>query len=265
MMKTTSLTQNKSFQWSFGVHAGLLLLAFLPFAHRVINVEPKEYLVEIAYQEIPEIIESGSEGLQAQSPVFNEEPEPTTDKATEQPVPVEETEPEEVTTVAEEVSDVVSDVVTESETEVTAAESNGNGSDAETHADGGGEGSPIEGNQSGAATAGDGGGGDGLEGDGIITRKVIYREDISRAAKVNGRVTLNICINRQGRVEYAAYDPEKTTITDKEVIKEATYLALKYRFESNYSAPKRECGQLTFIFSIEDQNINLMPGFIDTY
>jgi len=252
MMKTQTVSEKKSLQWSFGVHAGLLALAFLPFAHAALKVEPKEYIVEIGYEEEPQIIESGSEGLQARSPIYNEEPEPTSDKPTEDPVPVDETDPIEETTVAEEVSDVTTDVVTtDAETEVTASETNGNGSDEETHAEGGGEGSPIEGNQDGAATAGDGGGGDGLEGNGIITRRVIYREDISKAAKVNGKIVLDICINRQGRVEYAAYDPDKTTITDKEIIKEATYLALKYRFEEKYNAPKRECGELTFIFRIE--------------
>ncbi len=252
MMKTQNVTQNKSLQWSFGMHAGLLILGFLPFAHQVMKVEPIEYLVEIGYEELPQMMESGSEGLQARSPVFNEEPEPTTDKPADNPIPVEETEPVKETTIAKDVSEVTSEVVTDSDTEVAASENNGNGSDAETHAEGGGEGSPIDGHQQGAATTGDGGGGDGLEGDGIITRRVIYREDISKAAKVNGRITLNICINRQGRVEYAAYDPEKTTITDNEIIKQATHLAIRYRFEEKYSAPKRECGQLTFIFTIEE-------------
>ena len=251
-MKTLKVTEKKSFQWSFGVHAGLLVLGFLPIAHQVMQVEPKEYLVELGYQETPQVIESGSEGLQARSPIYNEEPEPTADKPTDHPVPVEETEPATETTIADDVSEVTSEVVMNDDTEVTASETNDNGSDAETHADGAGEGSPIEGNQSGAATAGNGGGGDGLEGNGVITRKVIYREDISKVAKVNGKVTLNICINRQGRVVYAGYDPEKTTITDHEIIKQATDLALRYRFEEKYSAPLKECGQLTFIFIIAE-------------
>lgn len=162
----------------------------------------------------------------------------------------------------------MSDVTTTEETEVAASDTDASGADSETNANGGGDGSPIEGNQNGAANAGDGGGGDGLEGDGIITRKVIHREDIRQIAKVNGRVVLNICIDRQGKVVYAGYDPEKTTITDNDIIKRASYLATKYRYETNYNAPARECGQLTFIFSIEDntsQNLiqgqNLFPIF----
>ena len=165
---------------------------------------------------------------------------------------MEETEPVKEITIAEEVSEIESDVTTESETEVVASASSDKGSDAETHADGGGSGSPIEGNQDGGAMAGDGGAGDGLEGDGIITRKIIYRENITKVAKVNGKIVLNICINRQGHVEYVAYDAAKTTITDKSIIKEATEIASRYRFEAKYNAPKKECGQLTFIFSIEE-------------
>lgn len=252
MMKALTVTRNKSFEWSFGVHAGILLIAFLPFAHMAIEEKPMEYLLEIDYMEEYEEVASGSQGLQARSPIYHEDPEPTTDRPAEDPIPVEETEIVDETTIAENTSDLNSDVTSESEVDVVANETYADGADSETSANGGGQGSPIEGNQDGAAMEGDGGGGDGLEGDGIITRKVIYREDISGAAKVNGRITLDVCIDRQGKVVYAAYDPEKTTITDKEIIKQASLLAVRYRYEAKYNAPKRECGQLTFIFSIDE-------------
>lgn len=252
MMKTLTLTQDKSFRWSFGLHAGLLLIAFLPFAHKVMEKQPLTYILEVGYMEEPQEVASGSEGLQARSPIYNEEPEPTMDKPAEEPIPVDETEPVEQVTIAENNSEVISDVTSEEPTDVVASESAASGSDTETNASGGGNGSPIEGNQDGGAMAGDGGGGDGLEGDGIITRKVIYRENITSVAKMNGRVTLDICIDRAGKVIYAAYDPEKTTITDTEIIKQATYLAVRYRFESKYNAPKKEWGELTFIFRIDE-------------
>jgi len=251
-MKTMNLTQNKSFAWSAGIHIALLLLGLLPFAHQLVQVEPKEMLIEFSFEEMPEFQESGSEGLQALSPVYNEEPEPTTDAPEKDPIPVEDHEPVKEITVAEDVSEINSEVVAESETDVVASESNDKGKDAETHADGGGSGSPLKGNQDGGAMAGDGGAGDGLEGDGIITRRIIYREDIGKIAKVNGKVVLNVCIDRQGKVEYVAYDAAKTTITDKTIIKQATEIASRYKFEAKYTAPKKECGQLTFIFSIEE-------------
>lgn len=251
-MKTLALNRNKSFEWSFGLHAGLLLLAFLPFAHRMAQKKPIEYTLEFGYLQEPEVVASGSEGLQARSPVFNEEPQPTTGVAAEDPLPIDNVEPVEETTVAEQPSEMVSEVTTDDGAEVAASDPGANGNDETTNATGGGIGSPIEGDQDGAALEGDGGGGDGLEGDGIITRKVIYRENITGVAKVNGRITLDICIDREGKVIYAAYDPEKTTIDDTEIIKQATYLAVRYRFEAKYNAPKKEWGELTFIFRIDE-------------
>ncbi|MGB3078587.1 MAG: hypothetical protein WBB31_05875, partial [Saprospiraceae bacterium] len=99
-MKNQNATQKKSLQWSFGVHVALLLLGFLPFAHQMAKEEPKEVLVELGYVEMPQIVEAGSQGLQARSPVFNETPEPTADKPTDNPVPVDETNPTTETTVA---------------------------------------------------------------------------------------------------------------------------------------------------------------------
>jgi hypothetical protein len=251
-MKTLALSRNKSFEWSFGLHAAILAIAFLPFVHKVVKEQPITYIMEVGFLETIDERSIGSEGLQARSEVYHDEPEPTMDQPVEDPVPVDEVEPVEEMTIAENNSQVISDVTSEDATDIVASESAADGADAETNASGGGMGSPIEGNQDGAAMEGDGGGGDGLDGDGIITRKVIYRENITGVAKVNGRVTLKICIDRQGRVIYAAYDPEKTTITDTQIIKDATYLATRYRFESKYDAPKKEWGSLTFIFSIDE-------------
>ncbi len=251
-MKTLNVTRNKSFEWSLGIHGAFLLLGLLPLAHQASKDEPVEYQVELGFIEMPETTMSGSEGLESRSPVYNEEPQPTTDAPEKAPIPVETSEPVEEVTVAEEVSEIESDVTAESETDVVASESNAHGSDSETHADGGGAGSPLEGDKDGGAMAGDGGAGDGLDGDGIITRKIIYREDIGRIAKVNGRIVLDLCINRQGKVEYVAYNADKTTIMDKDLIRQATNIAARYRYEANYTGPKRDCGQLTFIFTIEN-------------
>jgi hypothetical protein len=252
IMKTLTVTRDKSFVWSIGIHLGILLMGLIPLAQKMAAPPEVEYLIEVGWEELPEIKQSGSEGLQALSPVYNEEPEPTTPEPAKEPVPVDDPEPVEEIEIAEDVSEIESDVTMESETDVVASGSSDNGADAETHADGGGSGSPLEGNQDGGAMAGDGGAGDGLEGDGIITRRVIYRENISKVAKENGRIVLNICINRQGMVESVAFDQAKTTITDKKIIKEASEIAARYRFEAKYNAPKKECGQLTFIFNIEE-------------
>jgi hypothetical protein len=163
--------------------------------------------------------------------------------------------PVEEVKIEEQVTDVVSETTTtEAETDVVAAESNESGSDEETSANGGGHGAPVEGNQDGAATSGDGGGGDGLEGDGIITRRVVYRENITQIAKQSGKVVLRIAIDRAGKVTYVAFIPERSTITDDDLIRRASHLAAKYRYEADYSAPKREWGELTFIFRVNEAN-----------
>jgi hypothetical protein len=255
-MKTLALKQDKSFVVSVGVHAALLVLALLPFAHKVMEKQPVEYVME--FEVMPDPMEErtiGSEGLQAKSPVYNEEPEPTMDQPMEEPIPVKEDMPVEEVKIEEQTTEVVSEVVTETEeSDVAAAESNASGSDEETSANGGGHGAPIEGNQDGAATAGDGGGGDGMEGDGVITRRVIHRENITQIAKVSGKVVLRVAIDRAGKVTYVAYMPEKSTITDDDLIKRASHLAAKYRYEADYKAPKREWGELTFIFRVNEAN-----------
>jgi hypothetical protein len=252
-MKALHFSQDKSFKLSFGLHAGLLLLFFLPIAQKVAEQKTVEYILETAFYE--DIVVSGSEGMQARSQVYNEFPEPTSEKPAEELIPVVSDEPVEEIEIADDSGEMPADVVQESDMEVVAEvagdQFGAEGSDVVTSANGGGEGSPIEGNQEGGALAGDGGGGDGLEGDGIITRKVIYRENITGVARESGKITLDLCIDRQGRVIYVAYDPALTTITDHDIIRQASHLAARYRFEAKYNAPKRECGKLTFIFRVD--------------
>jgi hypothetical protein len=252
-MKALNFSQDKSFKLSFGLHAGLLLFFFFPIAQKVAEQETVEYILETAYYE--EIVVSGSEGLQARSHVYNESPEPTSEEPAEELIPVVSEEPAEEIQMADESSEYPADVVQESDVEVVAEvaedQLGAEGADVATSANGGGEGSPIEGDQDGGALAGDGGGGDGLEGDGIITRKVVYRENITGVAKESGKITLDLCIDRQGKVIYVAYDPVNTTITDNDIIRQASHLAARYRFEAKYNAPKRECGKLTFIFRVD--------------
>lgn len=253
-MKALNFSPDKSFKLSFGLHAGLLLLFLFPIAQKATQTETVEYIVEAAYFE--EEVISGSEGLQARSPVYHDEPEPTSEESAEEIIPVVSEEPVEKIEIAKDNSEVPTDVVQESDVEVVAEEAEqigAEGSETATTANGGGEGSPIEGDQDGAALAGDGGGGDGLEGDGIITRRVVYRENITGVAKESGKITLDLCIDRQGRVVYVAYDPLNTTITDNEIIRQASHLAARYRFEAKYNAPKRECGKLTFIFRVDKE------------
>jgi len=253
-MKKQNVRRNRSLEWSFGFHAGLILLALFPMAQKIIDapVEAKLF-VEIDYWDIPETRTGGSRGLQASSPVFHETPQPTTESPDDTPAPVADNSPVEDVSLAEDVKVIESETISEAEPEVDiTASTGGHGASDVTNADGGGSGSPIFGDQNGAAMEGDAGAGDGLEGDGIITRRVIHRENIGAIARENGRITFDICIDRDGKVLSAVYDDVKSTITDPALIQEATALMMKYRFERNLTAPMRECGQMTFIFVIKN-------------
>ena len=54
-MKTMKVTRNKSFELSFGIHLGVLLLGFLPLAYEINQPVPVEYMVELGYEELPEL------------------------------------------------------------------------------------------------------------------------------------------------------------------------------------------------------------------
>lgn len=253
-MKPLTITQSRnSFWWSAGLHTMVLLLAFLPLTLPVVRKAPAALLLEIGFFEpsVTTVSASGSEGRQAQSPVYNETPEAGADLQAEEPLPVDASDPDPTPELADAETVVSSEVTGTEVTEIIAGDPDAGGSSENTTGEGGGAGSPFEGDQAGSGWTGDGAGGEGLGGDGILTRKVIRRPDISQAARVNGRVTMDICIDRAGKVTQVAYDPEKTTITDNSVILQSSHLALGYRFEPRYTAPLRECGELTFVFRIE--------------
>lgn len=99
--------------------------------------------------------------------------------------------------------------------------------------------------------SGNSGGGHGwIEGDGVIDRKVIYRAEISKFAKKSGIVVVKICINPNGLVVYAEPDYEKSTLKDKTLISRSVETALKWKFERKANAPSKDCGRVTFRFTI---------------
>ena len=116
---------------------------------------------------------------------------------------------------------------------------------------GGSDATNIEGDQEGTEAEGEEDGLAGLDGDGILTRKIIYREDITQVAEQSGIIAVNVCIDRKGTVTHTKYNEEHTTITDFDLIKRALYIAAAYRFEVDHTAPRRECGMMTFIFDVQ--------------
>ena len=89
-----------------------------------------------------------------------------------------------------------------------------------------------------------------FDGDGIFGRKVIYHAPIKKLAEQNGRIAINMGINRAGDVVAVAYNRENSTITDKDLVLRALKMATKYKFEADYTAPVIQYGRFTFIFNI---------------
>jgi len=87
-----------------------------------------------------------------------------------------------------------------------------------------------------------------FEGEGVFGRKIIYHANISRLAKKEGRVVVNLCINRAGNVTHIAFNKDASSLTNSIYVREVMRVATKYRFEADYTAPKVQCGKLTFIF-----------------
>ncbi|HHS95384.1 MAG TPA: hypothetical protein ENJ45_02260 [Phaeodactylibacter sp.] len=90
-------------------------------------------------------------------------------------------------------------------------------------------------------------------GDGLFNRRVIYRADVKSVTKEEGKIVINLCVNRAGRVVYSKFNKEASTIKTTSVIRKALEVAKQYRFEKDYSAPDKQCGKLTFIFEIEEE------------
>ncbi len=82
---------------------------------------------------------------------------------------------------------------------------------------------------------------------GAFGRKRIHAPSSAGLATKDGKVTLKICVNQDGKVTYAKAMEEGTTFYDSDILINAAELMKKYRFEKDYSAPVKQCGKYTFI------------------
>lgn len=158
--------------------------------------------------------------------------------------------PEDPTPVTEPVFDA-DDVLADAEVSDSsdADSASGGGSDTDGEGD---SGSSTSGDSDTDGVGDSGNGGMDFEGNGILTRRIIKRGNAKKLAKEEGVIIVNVCVNKKGRMIYARYNPEESTIDNIELIADAQNTALDYRFEKDYSAPPKQCGKMTFIFEIED-------------
>ncbi len=101
----------------------------------------------------------------------------------------------------------------------------------------------------GSGNASDGSGEYDGSGDGVFGRKIIYR-DVSatkHAINVSGRVVTKICINRAGIVTYVELIGSETNMRDKATLRKYLAAARGYKFQPDLTAPKEQCGKLSFL------------------
>jgi hypothetical protein len=210
--------------------------------------EEQVYEIPIEFAEFAR----GDEGKKAESPVRSEEVKPVVEEQKEEPDVVEEEKISDVPQVTEEAQPVESEIIEEVESEVAAAEDDVEGDAEETASSGGSDATVAEGESNGSDQAGEGEGQSGMDGDGVITRKVIHREDITQVAEYNGTIAVDLCIDRRGYVVSVAKNADRTTIADSDLVRRALNIAAGYRFEIDYTAAKKECVTLTIVFDIDE-------------
>ena len=74
----------------------------------------------------------------------------------------------------------------------------------------------------------------------IVDKRVFPKE-----LTVSGKVVFNICIDRSGKIIYSKIDRDKTTITDRNFLQDASSAMRQTKFKSNSYAPEKECGTWT--------------------
>ena len=99
-------------------------------------------------------------------------------------------------------------------------------------------------------TPGDGDDGMDFSGNGIFGRRVTYRANVKKLAQEQGKIVVNLCVNRTGNVVYAENNVELSTIKTKSLVQKTVNATKKYRFDKDYTAATKECGKLTFIFEL---------------
>lgn len=90
-------------------------------------------------------------------------------------------------------------------------------------------------------------------GDGLFNRRVTFRADVKSVTREEGKIVIDLCVNKEGRVVYSKFNKSASSIKTIDVIRKAMDVAQQYRFEKDYSAPDKQCGKLTFIFEIEEE------------
>ena len=129
----------------------------------------------------------------------------------------------------------------------------GDGTSVTGSADGSGSGNADSGSGDGEVGDGGGGSGDGnFQGDGILTRPYLRTPDLTDLIKENGTLAFNFCVDRAGKVVFAEFNKEHSTIRDTDIVRKALSRAHEYLFEAKFDAAPRECGIMKMRFKITE-------------
>ncbi len=76
-------------------------------------------------------------------------------------------------------------------------------------------------------------------------RKVVNRDVLmlKRATMKSGEITMKICVNREGIVQFARIINKETTIQDKKMLAHTLKSISNYQYEEKADAPEIECGK----------------------
>lgn len=91
--------------------------------------------------------------------------------------------------------------------------------------------------------------GAGMIGDGLSNRDIIYKPEIKDDSQKTGRVVIDICINKAGKVISAKYTQSGSTTTDKDLIDVSEVGVRKYRFSA--SDIDKQCGSIIIDFKLK--------------
>ena len=91
--------------------------------------------------------------------------------------------------------------------------------------------------------------GSGRVGGGLTGRGVEYEPSFSDNSQKTGKVSLSICVNREGKVSKAEFTQKGSTTSDSFLIEVARKSAMKYRFSK--SEIDSQCGTVTIDFKVQ--------------
>lgn len=88
-------------------------------------------------------------------------------------------------------------------------------------------------------------------GGGLSGRGVAARPNSKEQSQFTGKVVVQVCVDQSGNVVSAKKTNKGTSTTDLQIIQFAEKEARKFKFKSNASAPDRQCGTITFDFTVK--------------